>query len=120
MPETPEIIRKRKRNMARNENFRTSLNAGFRGSIFSGDGGAESTPAAVAAVWGGGAGGSISGSGAGQLALDSEEEEAGEEGLVPLDGLIRQWPGRREQIEELALLIGEVSLWGRGRRRWGG
>eukprot|EP00904_Undaria_pinnatifida_P011724 jgi/Undpi1/7682/HiC_scaffold_23.g10155.m1 len=107
MPETPEIIRKRKRNMARNENFRTSLNAGFRGSIFSGGGGAESTPAAVAAVWAGGAGGSISGSGAGQLSLDSEEEGAGEEGLVPLDGLIRRWPGRREQIEELALLIGE-------------
>lgn len=36
--------------------------------------------------------------------------------LVPLAGLEERWPGRKQEISELAGLIGEVGgAWGRGR-----
>lgn len=133
MPETPEIVRKRKRNMERNANFRTNLDAGFGGSLLPTGEGAESTLAAASAVataarvgactGGGGSSSSSNRSGVSQPLRNLEEEETGGgegEGLVPLDSLMRRWPGRGEQIVELAQLIGEVSVWGEGAGRGGG
>lgn len=47
--------------------------------------------------------------GGGKDKVDVEEGVCEEDVLLPLDGLFECWPGREQQIRDLAGLIGEVS-----------
>lgn len=97
MPGTPEIVRKRKLNMARNAMFlRADLGLG-RDEDSSSAGGVLAK--GLAAARGDGDDG-------GDPSVSAAAIE--ENPLEPLDGLIKRWPGRAEQIEELAGIIGEV------------
>ena len=53
------------------------------------------------------------GGGVAATGFDGDEGDGEGDDLLPLDELIAHWPGREQQINELAGLIGEVGWVGR-------
>ena len=108
---TPEIVRRRRDNIHRNAVQWNVLGLpGAGDSISSAGGGGCLLSGAIAGNkpgLGPGRGGEASGGARGGDAGDCGA--SGGSVLIPLEGLVKKWPGRAQQITELAGLIGEVN-----------
>lgn len=113
---TPEILRRRRDNIQRNAVQWNALGLPGANGSSSGAGGGSLLSGAITGNrpgsdrGGGGSGaGGTGGTGGGDGGAGAGGGGGGGDSLLaPLGGLMKEWPGRGEQITELAGLIGEV------------
>jgi len=108
---TPEILRRRRDNIQRNAVRWNALglpsNTAAGGAAASGAGSSSGTSGGGGSLLSG-ATASESRAGTGRGGARGGGDRSGSRALAPLSGLMKKWPGRREQIADLAGLIGEV------------